>query len=317
MRHETWNALLTLLTGTVGFKEWGSWSFRKATCLFHHPSIRQLNLHWASSDEGIPLDDMGKNLTGLETLSLIDCRITPGDLHQLLRIPRALQYLTFASNFNDYDIYSPEQINCTDYFTSIQQASGKSLKSLRFDITHWGNIIVPAPGMHQLPNVKYLEVAPDHLQALKEATNPDNYAAPDIDCPLEHLLPPDLEVLKIMSYASDYAVLWQILARKSQLVPRLRKIILTIHYRNRHMKTELLAAMRKREDTENFPEILEDDRTLADMYPCVRKRVFRAFRSCCEKNGVELMLLHQDCDRKEVFDEGAGLAVWEIDEQVK
>ena len=81
------------------------------------------------------------------------------------------------------------------------------------------------------------------------------------------------------------------------------------------MKKELLAALRKR-DAKNFPEILQTDRTLEDMYPCVRKNVFRAFRSCCEENGVELVLLHQDCDRKEICDEGAGPAVWEIDEQI-
>jgi hypothetical protein len=306
---------LLIRIGTVGFKDWANWSIWKATCLFKHPSLRQLELHWAASAVNDAVVDVGCGSTRLESLALIDCLITPDDLYQVLRYPRALQYLTLATDFNDKDMYDDEQVNCADYFSAIQRASGKSLQGLRFDVTHWGNIIVPAPGMHELRDVLYLEVAPDHIEVDKRVLNFQT-PIPDIDCPLEQLLPPNLEVLKITPAASDLPTLWSILDRKSEIVPHLRKIVLTLHYRNRVMKKELIAALRERDDYEIDPELYEpDEEDLEKIYPCARKRVLRAFRGCCEKQGVELMLLHEDSKRREVFEEGAGPSVWEIEDQ--
>ncbi|KAE9376331.1 hypothetical protein N431DRAFT_479629 [Stipitochalara longipes BDJ] len=302
----------TLTSCTVGFKDWANWTISEAACLLKHQTLRQLKLHWATSQVHVRIPDMGKGSTVLKSLSLIDCNIDPEDLYRVLRYPRALQYLTLATDFGDNNIIDDEEINCSNYFAAIQRASGKSLKGLRFDVTHMGNLIVPAPGMHELRNVLYLEVAPDHIELAKDVLS-FTIPIPDIECPLEHLLPPNLEVLKLTPSASDMPTLWNIVERRGDIVPHLRKIILSLDYRNRIMKKELITALQKREDYD--PEVLKDEEDLQDMYPCVRKRVLRSFRRYCEEHGVELMFLYEDIMRKEILEEGAGPSVWEIEDQ--
>ncbi|KAN0116755.1 hypothetical protein V8E51_002732 [Hyaloscypha variabilis] len=303
----------TLTNCTIGFKGWACWPIEDAICLFEHPTLRQLKLHWACSTMNDPIADRGKRSTKLTNLALIDCDIEPVDLYRVLRYPCALEYLTLATDFFDNYIHDDEEFNCSDFFSAIERTSG-SLKGLRFDVAHWGNIIVPAPGMHKLRNVRYLEVAPDHIEIANEVLS-WGFPIPDIECPLEQLLPPNVEVLKVTPLASDMPTLWRIVERKRDIVPHLRKIILTLLYRNRAMKKELIISLLKDRTKGNVEFENEDD--LQSAYPCVRKRILPSFRKYCHEHGVELVFLHEDPFRKEILEEDAGPAVWEIEEQVK
>jgi hypothetical protein len=149
--------------------------------------------------------------------------------------------------------------------------SGGSLKGLRFDTTHWGNVIVPAPGMHELRNVLYLEVAPDHIETADDILNLQHYQAPEIDCPLQQLPPPNLQVLKLTPEASGILTLWENFGTEIRDRPHLRKIFLGIRSRNRDER-RTSCRHSKSDHYKNHPELFEDDKYLYKGYPCYTQK---------------------------------------------
>ncbi|KUJ07597.1 uncharacterized protein LY89DRAFT_742826 [Mollisia scopiformis] len=305
---------------TLNFKSFSRWLFEAVLSLFRHTQLRQLEIHWATSDcpgyESIEQDHLYYGTTRLEDLKLIDCRFTPSDLTTLLEYPRALLNLSIWSDLDQDVIDDNEQVNHEDFFRAISGSrSCKSLEALRVDFTSRCWIIVPAPGMDRLPNVKYLDVSAYHLQFKDESM--ERYPAPDIDCPLERLLPPRIEVLKIDPYdaQSDEDVVRQILPRKSEIVPRLRKIVLTNHYRDQKMAQELKEAVAVEEDKQNYCRARSVVRDGFPLY--TTKAPMDELKSLCADKGVALVLLYEDSVRKEILREGAGPALWEIPEQIR
>ena len=290
---------------------------------FRHQSLRQLKLIRATSrpvGAGLLAADVLKGIrpTMLETLSFIDCDLTLADLSSALCVPLALQYLTIASD----RVNTPTigiLLNCGDYFAAIQKSrAGNSLKGLRFDMTQEGFIVAPAPGLRGLKSILYLEVAKDHIEANEQMLlDLSLVPPPDIRCSLEQLLPVNLEVLKISPDAADLPTLSLILHRREDIVPRLRKIILSLNYRSKEMRDELVAALRKGYNPipDSIPLYTHE---VYNTYRChEKKHELRQLRALCEEKGVVLMLIYEDSMRREILGEGAGPAVWEIEDQVK
>ncbi|KAE8445762.1 hypothetical protein EG329_012820 [Mollisiaceae sp. DMI_Dod_QoI] len=237
----------------------------------------------------------------------------------MLRYPRALRTLTICSALEDDTLHYTEQIDHEDFFRAISESpSSRSLDSFRVDFRYRGYVVVPAPGLDKLLHIKYLEIQVGHLYN-KEGRDwdDDEYAIPDIDAPIKRLLPPNLEVLKITNYnlEEDEDIVVDILEKKSDIVPLLRRIVLTQHYRDREMADELRTAVAKEEDKRNYCLALQDIR---DDFPCsIWRDPMMVLKSHCKREGVELMLLWEDSVRKEILREGAGPAVWEIPEQIE
>jgi len=251
-------------------------------------------------------------------LELIDCHLDdPEALYGLLRIFRSLKCLSICSDFeNRHNITSSEEEIAYDkFFAAISRTPARqSLQSLRFDISESIGFVAPAPGVHQLRGVKHLEMTPDHLQMnywFKDQDDSDDFAISRVKCPLECLLPPNLEVLKITPLAEDkFEDLENILERKSELVPHLRKIIVSSEYRSEAMSKELRVAYHSANKGRfSNTRYLFPPHTEKDEFPYLAK--------ACRKEGVELLIVYEDTTRKEVMEEGAGPPVWEIPEQMK
>jgi hypothetical protein len=286
--------------------------------------LRKLEIHWAEAKgtEGSFLrrTGPGHHSTALEELSLIDCQFHASDLFRLLSFPRALQYLDIWSDLNDDEVWLEIQESCEPYFAAIRDTCGETLKGLRLDLWSQGWWVVPAPGLHELLHLQYLEIKPDHIEAPKEWEG--HFPLPQIDCPIDKLLPPNTEVLKIGPYASAYPVLLDILERKAELVPSLRKVILSVYYRDESLAAQLTTAVEKETDTRNYSTRTLQDQTRmileekATFKPSTNKATFEFFDAICKHNNIELVVLYEDPTRKEIFKEGAGPALWEIADQV-
>jgi hypothetical protein len=107
-------------------------------------------------------------------------------------------------------------------------------------LRHWECSTVPSPGLRELSSILYLELEPIHAQASELLLS--EWPEIHIDCPPECLLAPNLEVLKITPRAQEYEILRDILERKPQIVPHLRKIMLSVQYRSQEMADGLEAA---------------------------------------------------------------------------
>lgn len=188
---------LLRILGSVGFACTSSWSFENAFPLFTHKGLKTLDLHYARVEEHdstyLPSQIVGKSVTALETLNLIDCDFCPVVLSWMLGFPRKLRYLSIGSDVDNADIFDHSLVDHGDHFRAISD-SGHRLEGFRFSFTNWQ--IVPAPGLHEPSTIRFLETSEDHLE--RQVTEAgDEYPLPDIECPVEELLPPNLEVLKI------------------------------------------------------------------------------------------------------------------------
>jgi hypothetical protein len=320
--HESRLEPLLTTIGTVGFSSYGDkyWGLSQASSLFRHPTLRLLKILRATSLHGIRTIRANESHVGtnLASLCFIDCKTKPVDLSKILRLPTALQYLTIASDQVATSIHIQVVLNCRPFFDAIQKSpTGETLEGLRLDMTQEGYVVVPAPGLHKMNKILYLEEAPEHIEANEQILLdlPDS-PVPGVDCLLEHLLPISLEVLKISPDAVDFPILTKILERKAEITPRPRKIILSLNYRSQKMREELVTAMLQSDEDMESP--FKDNSFFYEEYPCQEeKHELRQLRGFCEEKGVELMLLYEDSMRRKVLKEGAGPAVWEIEDQVK
>lgn len=296
-----------------------------------HNRLQILELHWASDAAphlDLPSLACGEHTTALRTLRLIDCQHYLSVLSWLLTFPKNLQYLTITSDTGQNDIDYNYLVDHGDWFRAIRD-SGHSLLGLRFDLLHRGWVIVPAPGMHELKTIRYLEICEEHIQRDNAESNQEadhdsdedsdeEYPSPKIECPLEFLLPPNLEVLKITPNASEPELLWEILERKEiykDYLPHLRRIIICHHFRNEESANALRHAVQThKSNSRNYNQAHSDNLKnwpLSDDIPNLNK-----VRRKAGTVNVEVVQLYKDMAWQEVLNEGAGPAVWEIPEQV-
>ncbi|KAG4429311.1 hypothetical protein IFR05_015209 [Cadophora sp. M221] len=309
-----------LVSCTLSFKSHGAWPISQAVPLLQHTHLRRLELHWAMSDRLLEAD--GQDLlckfpgsTALETLNLIDCDFNSVDLHQIMCYPRALRSLSSHSD-RDVDEVRPAIARNHDYcFRSIStDGNANSLESFRYDMKHRNEGIVPAPGMDLLKSVRYLDIHHEHLAPV--ATFMVLYPFEEIDSPIERLLPPRLEVLKISKFAANKTdIVDEILENKNTIAPALRRIILVLQYRDAAMADELRRAADAEMDTRHWSD--QTFEMAERNFPVSRrKKTYKELSARCKGRGVDLMLLYEDSVRREVLREGAGPALWEIPEHI-
>ncbi|KAF8850750.1 hypothetical protein BDZ45DRAFT_184902 [Acephala macrosclerotiorum] len=285
---------------------------RTCITLFLHPQLQELELHWAEATlEFIPavfaLYFGGSLTTQLRDLEFVDCRCSSDDLATLLRLPCALRTLSICSdldaNMLDYDAEVDHEL----YFRAISEnLLGKSLEGFKVDFLSRAWITVPAPRMDRLQEGKYPEVNSAHLVYKAGEVESNEFRIPQIDCPLNRLLPPKLEVLKVTLYEreDDEEFILNILEQKPTLVPFLRTIILANHYRDEKMAQELKDAVAKEEDGRSYAGALD---VITRGYPVYTdKESMNAVEVHCKRSGAELMLLYEDSATKEILREGAG-----------
>lgn len=170
--------------------------------------------------------------------------------------------------------------------------------------------------MHRLSSVSYMEISPILIDLSGRFLPILAGQQAEIDLPLECLLPPNLEILKITPYTTDFPTLWKIVEQKTILFPLLRKIILSIHYRDQVMADELVKARLKEEIRYYYPHNRISAETLSQTFPMSTEKLeLPDFDAYCQKNGVELVLSYEDSERMDVLGE-AGPAVWGIPEQI-
>jgi hypothetical protein len=135
---------------------------------------------------------------------------------------------------------------------------------------------------------------------------------PSWGCPTAYLLPPSLEVLKIGPDAETNPEIFEALARKPDLFPTLRKLVMTLHYRdqvtvNRIHQFRLHHGVVDGKDTSEFGyfnlELSEELLVLIDL------------KRACDRVGVELMLIYDDTELWKY--KGQPHPVWEIPEQMR
>ena len=188
------------------------------------------------------------------------------------------------------------------------------------DLWDQGFVPVPTSGLHRLPSLQYLECGPNHIQKAEQADFP--FPLPEIDCPISCLLPPNIEMLKVGPFAAAFPNLLNIIERKSELVPCLRKIILSVHYRDESLSARLKVVAKLETDLPAYSARTVRERGGArhrgmwKFPPSSEKPTFESFHSLCQQQGVELMIVYENTARREIFEEGAGPAVWEIADQI-
>ncbi|PVH84773.1 hypothetical protein DL98DRAFT_70664 [Cadophora sp. DSE1049] len=321
-----------LETCTLKFRA-GDWDIIGIVPLLKHRRLRRLEMHSGASDPmsqnvNIGDDDEYKGIectspksTSLESLTLINCGLTRNDLHELLCYPRALQYLSICasnSKTNYGVVEDPDRyVVWENTFNDIAREVGKSLLGFRFERSD--GPMVPAPGIHKLKHLRYLEIH-HHLLApispFLDDADPNNFDHP----PLDQLLPPKIEVLKIVNFdcsTKGFEIINEILENKEEIVPCLRRIILLFYYQDEKMERELRALVeeakysaRKRDEL----KLVLSRRPVTPVW--VHKDEHVELEGRCKAKGVELMILYENVVRMEVLREGAGRAVWEIEEQI-
>lgn len=264
--------------------------------------MKVLTFHGARSPihvPPLPLCD-GHTSTNLEELHLIDCFISAECLHQVLGFPRALKRLTLASDSAHQPVFHPTELNPEEYFDAISKTSAaESLEGLRLDLNYFRRALVPAPGMHKLIGVRYLELAVHHLD-LDVGNSMNN---------LTNLLPPNLEVLKISPNANDVPGIYNVLLRREELVPSLKRVVISSLYRNKRHAKNLV----KKYKTKS-PRIPLDE--LPKNFPEVRRQKFHRLTAACAQAGVDLRILYEDTARWAIFEEGRGPPLWELPDQI-
>lgn len=148
------------------------WDIKDIVHALEHLNLHHLELHSGASDPmsqdlDMTEDDEYKGLectapksTPLKSLKLIDCNITTPDLHNILRYPKALQYLSIYTrdpkNTCGITQTPNRHVVWDDVFDSIAQEVGSSLIGFRFSPNP--NALVPAPNLHKLTTLRYLEL---------------------------------------------------------------------------------------------------------------------------------------------------------------
>lgn len=243
----------------------------------------------------------------------------------MLEFSKNLQYLTVASDKDTrLDEYGYDLIDHDKYFRAIRD-SGQELIGLRFDTVHRLWPVLPAPGMHELSTVRFLETHKAHIERLKFEPGHDpgvpvttNPFLPDIECPFEQLLPPNIEVLKVTPNAKELGTLCMLLIRKhlnKSFLPHLRRMILVFHFRDELSASALRHAVQTHKDNVLNYARAEIDQTkdwpLSDQVPDLTE-----LKSFARRVGVEIIALQHDMAWQEILNLGAGPAVWEIPQQI-
>lgn len=83
----------------------------------------------------------------------------------MLEFLRNLRCLSIAVDYNSTEPVSNEILNDLGYFRVIRN-SGQNLSCLRFDISYRLLDQIPAPGIHELISVRYLEVGSDYIRRM-------------------------------------------------------------------------------------------------------------------------------------------------------
>lgn len=150
--------------GRLSFTCVTNWPLEQALNLFQHETLEILELHWAQlKDESMPRVVRGRGSTLLKHLILVDRDMYASTLAWMLEFPKGFQYLSTCSSADPDDIVDSELMDHGLYFRAILGSLSRGLQSLRFDMRYRSWVIVPAPGMHKLSSVRYLEVSPVHL----------------------------------------------------------------------------------------------------------------------------------------------------------
>jgi hypothetical protein len=237
----------------------------------------------------------------------------------MIEFPRELQYLSIASDIDNTDIFDQSEIDHGDFFRAIQGSpAGQRLRGLRFNMMHRAWIIVPAPGMHELTGIRYLELSEEHIVRVHDEVPYEGYPVPQIECPLECLFPPNLEVLKITPSVSQVEpLLWDIVTKVFEddaFLPRLRRIIVSFHYRDDDLADKLRQTANRDKDKRLYCAAYTAE--LEDFPVWTTKPDFDDIRESFARVGVDMVLLYEDTAKREIFREGAGPSVWEIPEQI-
>ena len=179
----------------------------------------------------------------------------------------------------------PPEWNNRELFKAISDSpSNNSLEAFRFDMSWTGHATGPEPGMHKLTGVRYLEVLPNHMEDMWE--DRPGVPVPDIGFPLEQLLPPHVEVLKIPTSLRkpNLSVLWRIIEKKDELFPFLKRIILGMPYYEEGIALEIRLA-KQSWTPEDYFAYSALDHSVFPMIPMLNIE--------CEKKGVEIILRHE------------------------
>jgi hypothetical protein len=187
-------------------------------------------------------------------------------------------------------------------------------------------MVVPAPGLQKLLNLRYLEVSPVHLMAIPrllydQIHYPTGSTMPGLDqyteafCPPGLLLPPTLEVLKVAPFCTGYY--WdalQVMLKKqieSGFVTNLKKIILSSHFRDQEI-SEIIADHLWRDeprdlrgDQPSWWTFLTDD--------CDEPRGCPLLEPTCIQSRVKLVIKHEDSFLWRIY--GSPPPFWEIPEE--
>ena len=303
------------------------WDIKGIVLALEHLNIRYLELRSGASDPMSQDLDMTKDdeykgfectapkSTPLKSLTLIDCNITTPDLHNMLRYPKTLQYLSICTQDpeNTYGVtQTPNRhVVWDDVFDGIAQEVGASLIGFRFSPNP--RALVPAPNLHKLTTLRYLELHHHLLAPLSPIFNTWNPNSIEV-IPLTKLLPPNLEVLKILYFdfpSKGREIIGEILADKEKVVACLRRVVVQVWYEDEGMEV-MLRGCRK--------AVGRDERVRAELEGVVgrvqaglRKKEHVEMEGRCKARGVELMVLFENVVRREVLGvEGDERAVWEV-----
>ncbi|KAK0101418.1 hypothetical protein ONS95_006590 [Cadophora gregata] len=169
----------------------------------------------------------------------------------------------------------------------------------------------PAPGLHKLRNLGYMQIH-YHLLAwispliagianFNAATATDTFE----DLALEELLSPKLEVLKITSVLfspQGMEIVDEILENGEEVVPRLRRIILHEYYVDEEEAIKLRAVAEEAKTFARAREELEAGGIKGPASSFKDMIVSRAER--CKAKGIELVVLCENVVGKELLQKG-------------
>lgn len=284
--------------------------------LFKHENLQVLDLYRAGGESDPDMSSLviGRHVTALHTLNLVECEFSPSNLSWMLSFPMKLRYLSIGVDTDTTYTVGNEVPEDSGYFRAIVD-SHQPLTGLRIDMSYRRLAQIPAPGMHGLQSVRYLEAGGDHIGRLDFD---DSSVLPDVHCPLEQVLPPNLEVLKIIHNPHD-GILWEILTRRKadpDYLPHLRRIFIEYDYRDQASSDALKELGRKRPlsrnwkrtwggsyDSQNWP-------ISGDKDPLTRLKLFARLMN------IEIVQLYRDRAWQELLKEPAMPPVWEIPEQI-
>ena len=219
-------------------------------------------------------------------------------------MPRALKRLLISSRtpywFCNEELWNNHNLQtCDEYFKVISSCpSSHSLVSLKFDMEENGRfIVVPTPGLHELQSVRSLDISPPHVY-LKEDFIGRLYLGkrpiPQVNCSLQQLFPPNLEILKVISMMEGcLSILWDII--HWQVLPSLQKIILCLDCQSdAEIDSDTQSRTEASEDRDQDHSLEETEGRETIEGTSEEKKWFSAFVSACEEQEVELEIRKGD-----------------------